>query len=243
MIRGVLAAAVLLAFARPALACGVGGAGGGDAAACSLDEHDEALRKKLHVGLAYTATWTALSFGDSAGVFDQQRQTALVTGDWRPTRTVSLQLAGGALTTGFLQQGTARYDLAPGAAVVVGASWRALEADGLRPFVVLTGQISAVFTSTRGGSAPDASYRAFDLRVGGVAGYPIEGIFTPYAVARLFGGPVFWTVNGADVVGSDRYHVQLGAGVAFRFWKRVDLFAEGVPLGERAVSGGLGLAF
>jgi hypothetical protein len=52
---------------------------------------------------------------------------------------------------------------------------------------------------------------------------------------------VLWSIAGASASGTDAYHYQLGAGVAVRAG-RVDVAAEGVPLGERAVVVGVGLA-
>ncbi|MFM2421409.1 MAG: hypothetical protein RL385_6132, partial [Pseudomonadota bacterium] len=39
------------------------------------------------------------------------------------------------------------------------------------------------------------------------------------------------------------YHVQLGAGVSYRLFGKVDAFLEGIPLGERALSAGAALVF
>ena len=66
-------------------------------------------------------------------------------------------------------------------------------------------------------------------------------MFTPYAVGRLFGGPVFYKIDDVNRIGNDRYHFQLGAGGLIALGKRVDLFVEGVPLGEQALTGGIGV--
>jgi hypothetical protein len=62
-------------------------------------------------------------------------------------------------------------------------------------------------------------------------------------LARVFGGPVFWRYQGEAVTGSDTHHYQLGAGLALRLSKNFNAFVEGVPLGERALSLGGGVAF
>jgi len=66
-------------------------------------------------------------------------------------------------------------------------------------------------------------------------------VVTLYAVGRVFGGPVFWSINNSTLVGTDTWHFQLGGGVVVR-WKRFDLVIEGVPLGEQSIVGGLGFA-
>ena len=39
-------------------------------------------------------------------------------------------------------------------------------------------------------------------------------IFTPYVTARVFGGPVYWRLDGADVTGTDLYKYQVGGGLS-----------------------------
>jgi hypothetical protein len=62
-------------------------------------------------------------------------------------------------------------------------------------------------------------------------------------VFRVFGGPIFWKFQGSDIIGGDKYHVQLGAGVVVALPEHFDAFAEGIPLGERAAVVGLGYSF
>ena len=80
------------------------------------------------------------------------------------------------------------------------------------------------------------------MHVGAVVGIPIARVVTPYVVARAFGGPIAWRIDTASKTGTDAYHVQLGGGVSALLFRRVDLFVEGIPLGERGVSAGLGVA-
>jgi hypothetical protein len=63
----------------------------------------------------------------------------------------------------------------------------------------------------------------------------------PYLSARGFGGPVFWTLAGEGVSGSDRYHVALGAGVIVRLPNQVDVTLEAMPLGEQSAAVGMTL--
>jgi hypothetical protein len=59
----------------------------------------------------------------------------------------------------------------------------------------------------------------------------------------VFGGPVYWRYAGTAVTGTDDHHWQVGAGVSLLVARRVDVFAEGVPLGEVGVTAGAGLSF
>jgi hypothetical protein len=80
---------------------------------------------------------------------------------------------------------------------------------------------------------------AVDFRAAVSAGWTLWERFTPYAVGRVFGGPVFY--GGA--IGTDAYHVQLGAGFVVGLPLGLDLNFEIVPLGEQRLSGGIGFTF
>jgi hypothetical protein len=62
-------------------------------------------------------------------------------------------------------------------------------------------------------------------------------------VARAFGGPVFWRINGAKVRGGDAHHYAIGAGITVRLPARMDLIAEVVPLGEQSAIAGVTYRF
>jgi hypothetical protein len=79
--------------------------------------------------------------------------------------------------------------------------------------------------------------------VGAAVGATFFDALTPYAVVRAFGGPIFWHYQGSAHIGTDAYHVQLGAGLFWRIARKVDVFVEGVPLGERALLGGASVPF
>jgi hypothetical protein len=125
------------------------------------------------------------------------------------------------------------------------ASYRAIDEGDVRPFVLLTGSLGAslAWTSPRAGTAGSSeTMTAFDGRLGVAAGKTIANVVTPYLLARAFGLPILWRDQGAAVTGTDAYHYQLGAGAVARAG-RFDVLVEGVPLGERVVVGGLGVAF
>jgi len=232
--------AALLAAPR-AFGCGASAGGAAGVSACSLDEHLESVRPKWRAGASYAFNSTALRLGGTR--FDNTRNVVFATLDWRMSPAWAFEIGAGSILGGTLATGPERYDFDPGLLAAAGVSWRALEADGARPFVAFTGQLAFVATTTRPSGVPDATstgYEALDARIGAVAGWPLLGTITPYAIARAFGGPVFWH-HGADAVsGGDVHHYQFGAGLFVR-WGRVDIFLEGVPLGEQSLSAGAGV--
>jgi hypothetical protein len=234
-----LALALAELAAPPARACGVSTADG--VSACSLQEHEEQTRPRWLAGASAIYTSTAIEFTGNLR-FPETRNAVAAALAYQPTRRWTLQLAAGGVFGGRLSTPTGNYEFSPGATAAVGASWRAVE--GSRPFVVVTSTLSGSFASTQlEGAGPSTGYQAFDLRVGGLVGTTIAQVLKPYAVARVFGGPVFWRYQGMAVTGGDTHHYQVGAGLTVVLARRVSLFAEGIPLGERSLAGGAALAF
>jgi len=227
----------LLSFAAPrARACGVSASG---VASCSLTEHNEALRSRWAVGVSGLYTSTRLRFSD--GLYaDQVRYAALATVAYLPLEKLVLQVGAGAAFGGSLTVPDGVHRFSPGPTLLLGADWSAFD-DG-RYFLLLTSSFSLATARTQASGEGSVGYQAFDLRLGAEFGIELARIFRPYAVARLFGGPVFWHYQGQAVTGTDTHHYQLGAGLALRVSKALNLFAEGVPLGEQAVAAGVGLA-
>ncbi|HYP77799.1 MAG TPA: hypothetical protein VER12_17635 [Polyangiaceae bacterium] len=234
---GLAAFGLLLLRATSTQACGVSASG---VASCSLAEHDEAVRPRWAVGVSGLYTSTRLRFSDALHA-DQVRYATLATLAYLPTPRLVLQAGAGAAFGGSLTLPDGEYRFTPGAVALLGADFRAFD-DG-RYFLLLTSAISFTAARTHANAATSESYTAFDLRLGAQFGVELARIFRPYALARVFGGPVFWRYQGQALTGTDTHHYQLGAGVALRASKAVNLFAEGVPLGERAVAFGIGLAF
>jgi hypothetical protein len=136
------------------------------------------------------------------------------------------------------------FGVSPGPLAAFTASFRAIDEGRVAPFLLFTGSLGASLSWTTLSGTPGNAQAlwSFDGRVGAAAGKTIANVVTPYLLARAFGLPVLWRYGGQSTVGTDAYHYQVGAGVVVRIG-RVDLLAEGVPLGERAVVGGAGLAF
>ena len=231
-----LVIAPLVTSVRPAQACGVSASG---VSSCSLAEHDEATRPRWAVGVSGLYTATRLRFS-GALYADQLRYATLASVAYLPTPKLVLQFGAGAALGGSLTPPDGEHHFSPGPIAALGLDYRAFD-DG-RYFLVLNSGLSFTAARTQLAADPTVGYEAFDLRVGAQFGIQLANVLRPYALARAFGGPVFWRYQGSAVSGTDTHHYQLGAGVAASLTKRLSLFAEGIPLGERAVSAGLGFA-
>jgi hypothetical protein len=238
--RGILlvaSVAVVAAFdARVASACGSSGPDG--VSACSLEQHDEDERPRWRVAASDLYTSTAIHFSDDIHA-GETRGGTFVSLSYAPTRAWSFEAGGGALLGGKLTLPDGTHSFSVGPAASVGASWRVVEG---RPFLILTSLLSFNASRTTHGGE-HAAYDAFDLRLGAAFGTTLWNVLSPYALGRVFGGPVYWAYGGESVTGTDTHHFQLGGGIALLIARRVDLFVEGVPLGEQAVAGGISASF
>lgn len=232
-----VACAAFTSAPRRARACGVSGVDG--VSSCSLAEHNEALRPRWALSGSGVYTSTRLRFSNALHA-EQTRDAAFAALAYLPTPKLTLQLGAGAALGGSLTLPDGRHDFSPGPTAFVGASYRAFDADA---FLLLTSLLSFSAARTQLGSEPSVGYEAFDLRLGAELGTTLFGVLRPYLPVRVFGGPVFWHYQGASVTGTDTHHYQVGAGLGVAISRRVGAFAEGIPLGERALSLGLAAAF
>ena len=100
-----LTATMVSAVSVRALACGASAGGIAGITGCSLDEHNEAVRKKWHVGVSGSYTSTAIRFEDDLR-FDQQRNVVLATLDYAPKRYMTLEFGAGSLVDGSFERAT-----------------------------------------------------------------------------------------------------------------------------------------
>lgn len=243
------ACVLLLGAPRVVLACGASASSGG-VAVCSLDDVRKERHKRWHLAASYSYAQTRIRFmGDELSGstrFDQTRQLVLVSAAYRPKRWWSLELGAGALADGTLtfREGDGvvnreKRTMAPGPVAAIASSFVVSRGEKWVPFALVTVQFSAVFSST-GQAEP---YVGTDLRVGAAVGFRVGSVFLPYVLARAFGGPISWKLDGARVQGTDSYHYQAGLGISMVLPRQIDLYIEGVPVGERGFSGGWGWTF
>ncbi len=237
--------ALVLSCVTPAVAfaCGVPGAGGvaGVATLCNLKDRPrlKPLRFRVSAGVIESATTIVFSGADEVRL---ERTAVSAAFEWRLRDDLSLSFSAGAMLRGRMW-GAEQATVQPGALAAVTLSWRIVEPVGQAPLVLWTNTVSFVWHQTLLSSGERVPYTAFDLRTGIVVGKTFWNMFTPYAVARLFGGPVYWRVGGQAAQGTDKFHFQVGAGAVLSLKRIVDLYVEAVPLGELAAVAGAGVSF
>ena len=226
----------LCAAPAPAHACGVSGVGGQASAACALELPEQKL-----VSAAYTYTNTALTFtGDQRATVTRHAVSASIA--FPLTRRLVLEGAIGGLAGGTLSLKHVEYNFRPGFLIGASATYLLVQEGKWTPSVLASATLAGLFASTSSRSDATQDFNAFDLRVGGALGKHVTKEWSFFALARAFGGPIYWRAGGESVTGTDRYHYQVGLGTAYSLGA-AHLFAEGIPLGEQAVTVGAGAAF
>jgi hypothetical protein len=209
---------------------------------CSMADAP-ALRPLARVGASYAFTSTTILFGRGRRA-DLTRHAAFASVEVPIGERAALSVVAGGVLAGELDDGTRQHELGPGLATALGASYRLVDGRGAMPLVLLTGTFSFTHAGTRSGGREAPTFTAFDGRIGAVVGKTIADVVTPYAVGRVFGGPIFWRFNDEAVTGTDLYKYQAGAGVTMSLFRRqIDMFVEGIAFGERGVSAGAGFSF
>lgn len=189
-------------------------------------------------------TDTDLVFDDDSE-YRFNQSAVMATLGYRLSSNWSVRGAVGAVLSGSLEADDAsgrEHDMNSGLVISLAAArnWTFGASDAY--FVTGSLSLAGATTSTREAmmESDDIGLSAFDVRVGALAGRTFFDVWQPYVLARFFGGPVLWTVDDEDIIGSDRFHVQLGVGssIATRFGLLVT--ADVSLLGERSASLGLG---
>ena len=219
----------------------------GIATTCQGDESDS----RWHTEGSFGIFFSDLVIGNLSSV-SIQREAVTASVDYRLSPETTFGGGVGAGLGGVIsvipQAGAApqRFLILPGWEVTLAYSRRLLDGRGKSPFVVLgiSGGASGARTEPDGvASAQTSSLYAFDIRAGLIVGKTFWNTLSPYAAVRAFGGPVIWSFGGNSEFGSDLYHFQLGGGLVTALARGFDVFVEGVPLGERAVTLGAGKTF
>lgn len=203
------------------------------------DELVEAPAPRLfHVSAAYSVFGTDLSFDGTDAFMERRAATASLS--YRFSDKLTGQIGAGATIGGRFVYGDTRFSFDPGWIASVAGTWRVVGGGRGEAFLLAGGALAASGSETRDEAGHTEGMYAVDLRISVIAGKTFFDVLSPYAVLRAFGGPVIWRYNGEDRLGGDKYHFQIGAGVLVSLPGHFDVFAEGVPLGERAAVVGLG---
>jgi hypothetical protein len=187
--------------------------------------------------------WLAstLRFGAIDAPFVQRSVAASLTrrlgSDW------SVTAGAGAVVSGSLDAGGAQYRMEPGWLVRLGATWMALDARGPWPFLAVSGSLAASGVTTVAPDGARAPLTSVDAGLSASAGWPIAGVVAPYVGAKVFGGPVWWTLDGASTTGSDVNHWQVAFGIAASLPLGIDVLAEWAPFGARSAVAQVGWTF
>jgi hypothetical protein len=216
---------------------------------CSGDEAEQ----RWHAAATYGIFFSKLVVSTLPSV-SIERLAVTASADYRLSPESTLGAGIGAGLGGVIGVETklgaipTRFLVLPGWELTFSYSRRLLDGRGKAPFLVLgvSGGASGAWTRQEvlAGPAPATSFLyAFDVRGGLIVGKTLWNTLSPYAVFRAFGGPLVWSYRGQTVVGGDLYHVQLGAGLVTVLPREFDVFVEGVPLGEAAVTLGVGKTF
>ena len=161
-----------------------------------------------------------------AGTFELEEQAVTAFAGYSAPSGWSYRGSLGVIVDGSIDD----HDMTAGAVVGVGASrqWT-------RDYWFVTGSAGV---SVAAASSNDERFTAGDFRIGAIAGRTF-GIVSPYLLARGFGGPVWWTVDGMSTVGSDTRHFQIGGGLSVTTSFGLTIVADVSALGEQAASLGV----
>jgi hypothetical protein len=194
------------------------------------------------IAASYAAVATELGFEDRD--FDLRRRAAVATLERRLGDAWTVQLGGGLAIDGDLEHDGRRFEIEPGFVALASGAFRALAGEGDEPFLMFGLTVSASSAPTsEAGTGVEAPLTAFDARFSLLVGKLLAGAIAPYAAVRAFGGPVLWELDGEDVVGGDRNHYQIGAGVLVTAGGLFDAYVEVTPLGERSATLGAAVSF
>ena len=146
----------------------------------------------------------------------------------------------GALVNGTLDRDStaATHDLHPGIVGALAVSRHSTFGDGAW-FVTGSFGISILVASTTENGVAAAPVERFiggDARLGAIAGRTFANVWNPYLLARGFGGPILWSVDGMDASGTDTRHFQLGAGLSVVTSFGLTLVVDISALGEQSAS-------
>ncbi len=184
-----------------------------------------------------------LEFSDGAPDVDIHQYSVAASAGYRLSHRLSVRLTAGAILGGELEFENRSFDVGPGWLLSASISHRW---DLGRWFV--TGSLSAGASYTTTEEAGVANPRSVDLiasdaRLGALFGTTLGDRFIPYALARAFGGPVFWEIDGEESTGTDAHHYQLGLGASVVLPANISAQVDASFLGERSLSAGAAVAF
>lgn len=175
---------------------------------------------------------------DNDATYELTEQAATAFAGYSTPAGWSFRVAIGALLDGGLDREDMpdTHDLDPGVVGALGVSRQWTLGDGYWFITGSAGLSIAAASTHEPGATDDPRFVAGDLRVGAIAGRTLAGIWNPYLLARAFGGPVWWSIDGMDTVGTDTRHFQLGAGLSVVTSLGLTIVVDISALGEQGAS-------
>ncbi len=190
---------------------------------------------------AYGWLSSELRFGDVSAPFYQRSVAVSLTRRLGSAWTVTA--GAGAVIGGGLSVGGVEYVMDPGWLARFAATWIPLDGSGPWPFLALSGSLAASGVNTTGPGGQKAPLTSLDAGLSVAAGKSIAGIVAPYVGAKVFGGPVFWSLGGTSTTGTDVAHWQVAFGLSANLPLGIDLLVEWAPFGAQSAVGQVGWAF
>ncbi|HVY48905.1 MAG TPA: hypothetical protein VHB21_23610 [Minicystis sp.] len=205
---------------------------------------------RYRVGLNAAAFASDVTFGGGIDPYIERRAVT-ATFDVHPGLASTLSFGAGVGLGGrlaFMDHALpVRETIDPGWLVTFAWSQRLVDGLGKKPFVLVSLSAGASGAGTHAtapaAAGPTEQLYAFDVRGGVTVGKTFFQTLSPYAAARIFGGPILWTYRGKSELGTDQRHVQLAVGMVTRLPAGFDAFAEVAPAFERGVTVGAGRSF
>lgn len=196
---------------------------------------------KLHTGLAYGHLNTTLRFDGTTEV-DLEMTTTSLAGTWRLNDDWTLRAGLGRILEGSLkpESGTTQ-EVQPGTLYSLGLEYMVSTGQDLKPFIhatVMFGGSSTTIEDPVAKADGITDYNSSDLRFNARATWIVNRQVFPYISTSFFAGPVNWTLDGSEVVGSDIYHYQTALGAALQLGG-VSVFTEWSGIGEKTLIAGL----
>lgn len=251
-----------LTHAIVASACGVS-ASGAPAGICDASEvlDAKAAAARDRIGVSYGYTDSILFFSDGLRA-PTERHAVMASYEHSLKNHYTLEFGAGSLLGGYLLTdpsaqsagaGPAKATFSPGVLADVSLSHLIIQSRGYaQPFVLLSFSLAGVWTQTtlppkNESAQTQTPYVALDFSAAMAAGISLKvgtHAITPFIAGRLFGGPVFWTHAGSNVVGTDAYKYSLGPGLSVSIAHSRLGFGFGTSLfGEKNLRGGLSVSF
>jgi hypothetical protein len=205
--------------------------------------YQDSTARDWFVNASYGLFRTELSFSGSVepDIFEQM---VVVAAGRQIAAAWSVRLAAGAILDGTLSHDGRSHDVAAGWLVSASAAHRWTFGASQRFFATasVTAGWSSASTREDMGAAGSIGLSAGDVRVGALMGVTLANRFAPYVMARGFGGPVIWQLDGQDITGTDQHHYQLGVGSSISLPFHTSALIDVSVLGERSLSIGVGLS-